>query len=43
MGNVIITGSNRGIGRAVLEKFAVNKWNIWAHARVKNTEFGKFS
>ena len=39
MGNVIITGSNRGIGRAVLEKFAANKWNIWAHARVKNTEF----
>lgn len=39
MGNVIITGTNRGIGRAILEKFAMNGWNIWAHARVKNEEF----
>jgi 3-oxoacyl-[acyl-carrier protein] reductase len=39
MGNVIVTGSNRGIGKAVLEKFAVNGWNIWAHGRARNEEF----
>lgn len=37
--NVIITGANRGIGRAILEKFADNGWNIWAHARRKNETF----
>lgn len=39
MGNVIITGSNRGIGKAILEKFAGNGWNIWAHVRQKNETF----
>lgn len=37
--NVIITGTNRGIGRAMLEEFAKNGANIWAHARVKTTGF----
>lgn len=37
--NVIITGSNRGIGLAMLEEFALNGANIWAHARVKTTVF----
>ncbi|MEG1186175.1 MAG: SDR family NAD(P)-dependent oxidoreductase, partial [Eubacterium sp.] len=31
--NIIITGSNRGIGRAMVEVFAENGANIWAHAR----------
>ncbi|MCI8466544.1 MAG: SDR family oxidoreductase [Lachnospiraceae bacterium] len=39
MGNAIITGSNRGIGKAILEKFVSNGWNVWAHARRKNKEF----
>ena len=37
--NVIITGSNRGIGLAIVRKFAENGWNIWACARKPNTEF----
>jgi 3-oxoacyl-[acyl-carrier protein] reductase len=37
--NVIITGSNRGIGRAMLEEFAKNGANIWAHARIEKPEF----
>lgn len=37
--NVIITGSNRGIGRAMLEEFALNGANIWAHARVETPAF----
>src|SRR5665648_350886 len=39
--NVIITGTNRGIGRAMLEEFAKNGANIWAHARVETPEFLK--
>jgi NAD(P)-dependent dehydrogenase (short-subunit alcohol dehydrogenase family) len=31
--NVFITGTNRGIGRAMLTGFAENGANIWAHAR----------
>lgn len=42
MGNVIITGANRGIGKAVLKKFAVNGWNIWAHGRTRNKEFENY-
>lgn len=37
--NVIITGTNRGIGRAMLEEFAKNGANIWAHARELTPEF----
>lgn len=37
--NVIITGTNRGIGRAMLEEFAKNGANIWAHARIETPEF----
>jgi 3-oxoacyl-[acyl-carrier protein] reductase len=37
--NVIITGTNRGIGRAMLEEFAKNGADIWAHARTEKPEF----
>jgi 3-oxoacyl-[acyl-carrier protein] reductase len=39
---VIITGTNRGIGRAMLEAFAVNGASIYAHARVETPEFLAF-
>jgi 3-oxoacyl-[acyl-carrier protein] reductase len=35
----IITGTNRGIGRAILEAFAANGANIYAHARKETPEF----
>ena len=35
----IITGSNRGIGKAILEKFAQNGANVFAHARKQNVDF----
>lgn len=35
----IITGSNRGIGRSILEKFVENQCNVFACARTKNSEF----
>lgn len=35
----IITGANRGIGRAMLEKFAENNFDIWACARIENEKF----
>ena len=37
--NAIITGANRGIGRAVMEAFAANGANIYAHARTETPEF----
>lgn len=37
--NVIITGCNRGIGKALMERFAKEGANIWAHARKKTEEF----
>lgn len=37
--NVIITGTNRGMGRAMLDEFAANGANIWAHARMLTPEF----
>ena len=40
--NVIITGSNRGIGKTLLEEFAKNGANIWACARTPNDNFEKF-
>ena len=35
----IITGSNRGIGKAMVETFAASGANIWACARKANSEF----
>ena len=35
----IITGSNRGIGKAILKKFAENGCDVIAHARKKTEEF----
>ena len=40
--NAIITGSNRGIGKALVNVFAQNGANIWACARNKNEEFESF-
>jgi 3-oxoacyl-[acyl-carrier protein] reductase len=37
--NTIITGSNRGIGRAIVEAFAQNGASIWAHARKETPQF----
>ena len=36
---VVITGSNRGIGKAILEMFALNGANIIAHSRNMTDEF----
>lgn len=37
--NAIITGSNRGIGKAMVEAFAGAGYNVWACARKNNPEF----
>lgn len=37
--NAIITGSNRGIGKAILSEFAHNGYDVWACARKKSQEF----
>lgn len=37
--NAIVTGANRGIGRAIVEAFAQNGARVWAHARVGTAEF----
>ena len=37
--NAIITGSNRGIGKALLAAFAAKGYNIWACARERSDEF----
>lgn len=39
--NAILTGSNRGIGKATLEALAQNGVNVWACARQENPEFEK--
>lgn len=41
-GNVIITGSNRGIGKAFVESFADAGYNVWACARTANDVFEKW-
>lgn len=40
--NVFITGSNRGIGKSVVELFAQNGFNVYAHARAEDLEFLDF-
>lgn len=37
--NALVTGTNRGIGKAIIEKLASQGVNIWAHARKRNDEF----
>lgn len=39
--NVIVTGSNRGIGRSIVETLAENGANVFACARNKNASFEK--
>lgn len=39
MANVLITGSNRGIGKTILLKCAENGYNIFAHTRNQKPEF----
>jgi 3-oxoacyl-[acyl-carrier protein] reductase len=40
--NAVITGSNRGIGKAILMLFAEHGANIWACARKQTNEFENF-
>ena len=40
--NVFITGTNRGIGAAILKECAANGASIWAHARKETAEFSSF-
>lgn len=37
--NVFVTGTNRGIGKAILTECAKNGANIWAHTRHETDEF----
>lgn len=36
---VLITGSNRGLGKAIMHELASSGMNIWAHARKETPEF----
>jgi len=40
--NAVVTGSNRGIGKAVVERFACHGANVWACARRPSDEFAAF-
>lgn len=40
--NAIVTGSSRGIGKAIVEDYAVNGANVFACARNKSEEFEKW-
>lgn len=40
--NVIITGTNRGIGKSMAEVFAKAGCNVWACARKQNRDFEEF-
>jgi 3-oxoacyl-[acyl-carrier protein] reductase len=42
MKTVFITGTNRGIGKAILKQFIQNGWNAIAHARKPTPEFEDF-
>ena len=35
----LITGSNRGLGKAIMKELASSGINIWAHARKETPEF----
>lgn len=39
---VIITGANRGIGKAMVKMFAENHYDIWACARTKTEEYERW-
>ena len=38
----VVTGSNRGIGKSILSKFAENKCEVFACARKRNSEFENY-
>lgn len=42
MKNAIVTGSNRGMGKAIVEKLVSNGINVWACARKPSEEFERF-
>lgn len=39
MKNVLITGTNRGLGKTLVKKFASEGYRVYAHAREKNIDF----
>lgn len=41
MKNVLITGTNRGLGKILVDKFASNGYHVYAHARKKSEKFEK--
>jgi 3-oxoacyl-[acyl-carrier protein] reductase len=40
--NAIVTGSNRGIGKAIVSAYAENGANVWACVRKKDEEFSRY-
>lgn len=39
----LVTGARRGIGKAIVERFAVEGCNVWAHARMQNGAFEQWA